>query len=201
MGPRAVIVEHLGCDPAAWAAGLAELAKRDLAAGRRPLDIVPAAETVLITCPDDDSLVAVRGRLDEVVPRQPHAGGVSTIDIRVRYDGPDLADIARRVGLSIDEVVALHAGSVYDVAFCGFAPGFAYLRGLSPVLHLPRRDTPRTTVPAGAVAIAAAYAAVYPRSTPGGWHLLGTSDAPMFDPDRDPPALLQPGDRVRFVPS
>ena len=123
------------------------------------------------------------------------------IEVEVRYDGEDLESVATAAGLDVDEVVALHSAAEYVVAFCGFAPGFGYLRGLDPRLHLPRRATPRTRVPAGSVAVAAEYTAVYPRPSPGGWHLLGSTDRVMFDPDRSPPALFEPGVHVRFVAS
>jgi allophanate hydrolase subunit 2/allophanate hydrolase subunit 1 len=125
-----------------------------------------------------------------------------TVEIPVVYDGADLADVARLTGLTVDEVVARHAASRYRVAFGGFMPGFAYLTGLDPALVVPRLATPRTRVPAGAVAIAGEYAAVYPRVTPGGWRLLGRTDAVMFDAAHDDrPALLAPGDEVRFAPA
>jgi KipI family sensor histidine kinase inhibitor len=135
------------------------------------------------------------------------AAGASTADaapgrlhrIPVRYDGADLAEVADLVGLSTVQVVRRHASAEYTVAFLGFAPGFGYLTGLDPILRVPRRATPRERVPAGAVAIAGEHTAVYPRPTPGGWRLLGRTDASVFDPLRDPPALLAPGDRVRFV--
>jgi allophanate hydrolase subunit 1 len=120
-------------------------------------------------------------------------------DIGVRYDGEDLAEVAQRTGLAVEEVVARHVASVYTVACLGFSRGFPYLEGLDPALHLPRRDSPRARVPAGSVAIAADLAGIYPRATPGGWHLLGTTDAVLFDESARPPALLAPGDRVRFV--
>ena len=116
----------------------------------------------------------------------------------VRYDGADLDDVADLVGLSREEVVARHQGSAFEVAFCGFSPGFAYLTGLDPRLVVPRLATPRTSVPAGAVAVADTWSAVYPRESPGGWRLLGTTDAPLWDVSRVPPALLAPGTRVRF---
>ena len=94
-----------------------------------------------------------------------------------------------------------HSDATYRAAFCGFAPGFAYLTGLDPALQLPRRATPRTRVPAGSVAIAAGYSAVYPTTSPGGWHLVGHTDAVLFDADRDPPALIAPGTTVHFVPT
>lgn len=114
------------------------------------------------------------------------------------YDGEDLSEVARSSGLSTDEVVLLHSSATYQVAFCGFMPGFAYLRGLPSELQLPRRDTPRPRVPAGSIAIAAHYCAVYPVDSPGGWHLLGHTDATLFDSSATPPALLVPGATVRF---
>ncbi|HTV91449.1 MAG TPA: 5-oxoprolinase subunit PxpB [Verrucomicrobiae bacterium] len=127
-----------------------------------------------------------------------------TIEIAVRYggnDGPDLGDIAQAAGLTLEEAIALHAAANYVVSFVGFLPGFAYLDGLDERLHRPRRTTPRARVPAGSVAMAGAQSGVYPFDSPGGWHLIGRTDARMFDPDREPAALLQPGDRVRFVPA
>jgi len=125
----------------------------------------------------------------------------AVVEIPVVYDGDDLDDVARATGLEPSDVIARHSGSSFRVDFCGFAPGFGYLRGLDPRLHLPRRATPRTRVPAGSVAIAAEFTAVYPRPSPGGWHLLGSTDRVMFDPDRSPPALFEPGVHVRFVAS
>jgi KipI family sensor histidine kinase inhibitor len=122
------------------------------------------------------------------------------VTLPVSYDGPDLAVVAEATGLAVDEVVRLHAATVYTAAFTGFAPGFAYLTGLPEQLQLPRRAEPRTRVPAGSVAVADVYTAVYPRESPGGWNLLGTTDAVLFDPDRVPAALLPPGTRVRFAP-
>jgi KipI family sensor histidine kinase inhibitor len=123
---------------------------------------------------------------------------VVTLD--VVYDGPDLDEVGALTGLTTAEVVARHAGPVYTVAFLGFSPGFPYLIGLDPALHVPRLPTPRTSVPAGAVAIAGSQAGIYPRPSPGGWRLLGRTDAVLFDPDRRAPARLAPGDRVRFSP-
>lgn len=128
------------------------------------------------------------------------AAGLTTrcVTIPVSYDGPDLADVARLAGLAESDVVALHTAAEFRVEFFGFAPGFAYLTGLPAPLQLPRRATPRTQVPAGAVAIAAAYSAVYPRPSPGGWHLLGTTPMVMFDAEAETPTPLRPGDHVRF---
>lgn len=119
--------------------------------------------------------------------------------IPVAYDGADLDEVARLTGLSRREVVAAHTGTSWRVAFGGFAPGFAYLVGGDPRLQVPRRDTPRTSVPAGSVALAGEFSGVYPRESPGGWQLVGRTDRVMWDVDREPPALLAPGATVRFV--
>lgn len=118
--------------------------------------------------------------------------------IPVRYDGVDLEWVCSSTGLSTEEVVARHSARVYTVDLLGFVPGFAYLSELDASLQLPRRTEPRPRVARGSVAIAAAQTAVYPLDTPGGWHIIGSTDTVMFDPARDPPALLGPGDRVRF---
>ncbi len=125
------------------------------------------------------------------------------VTIPVRYgggEGPDLEDVARRTGLEPLQVIERHAGSLYEVRFLGFTPGFAYLGPLDPSLVCPRLDRPRRSVPAGSVAIAADQTAVYPASTPGGWRLIGRTDAVLFDAARDPMSLLAIGDRVRFEP-
>ena len=118
--------------------------------------------------------------------------------IPVLYDGPDLSEVAKRTGLSTEEVIALHSGTEYRVFVTGFVPGFAYLGILDERLVLPRRDEPRKRVPQGSVAIAERQTGVYPAATPGGWHILGTTTTTMFDPNREQPALLQVGDVVRF---
>ncbi|MFL5488365.1 MAG: 5-oxoprolinase subunit PxpB [Gemmatimonadaceae bacterium] len=116
----------------------------------------------------------------------------------VRYDGVDLDSVAAAAGLSRDDIVYRHTARTYTVDLLGFVPGFAYLSELDPALHLPRRAQPRPRVAAGSVAIAAAQTAVYPLDTPGGWHIIGNTTTVMFDPARTPPALLAPGDEVRF---
>jgi KipI family sensor histidine kinase inhibitor len=124
------------------------------------------------------------------------------IEIPVRYggaDGPDLAALAKHTGLSIDEVVKRHTQAEYIVFFLGFQPGFAYLGGLDPALHMPRRAEPRLEVPAGSVGIGGAQTGIYPATSPGGWQLLGRTELKLFDPARNPPTLMQPGDRVRFT--
>jgi KipI family sensor histidine kinase inhibitor len=140
-----------------------------------------------------------------VTPAAPSAADHGPIvEIAVRYggiDGPDLPSVASRLGLSSSAVVALHSGTDYRVFMLGFAPGFAYLGTLPPALILPRLAEPRTLVPAGSVAIAGRQTGVYPVDTPGGWHLIGRTDEPLWDPRWDPPARLAPGDRVRFVPA
>lgn len=161
------------------------------------IDIVPAARTVLVV--HDGSLLTEQ----LIVPTAAHVGASDGIPVvlDVVYNGDDLADVALDTGLSVDAVIDLHSTAEYTVAFCGFMPGFAYLVGLPEVLQLPRRATPRTRVPAGSVAIATEFAGVYPRESPGGWHLLGHTDAVLWDDGRTPPALLPPGTRVRFRPA
>jgi len=193
MGSRAVLVEDPPGGPAAWGAGLRSAGLVGL------VDIVPAATTVLVRCRDEAVRLAVEERAGSIRP-VPIDAAWSEVDIPVRYDGPDLQDVAAATGLTVDEVVATHHEGTYRVAFCGFAPGFGYLTGLPERLHLPRRSTPRTRVPAGSVAIAAEYTAVYPRTSPGGWHLLGRTELRLFDTEREPPALLAPGTVVRFRP-
>ena len=124
------------------------------------------------------------------------------IEIPVRYggaDGPDLAALAKHTGLSVDEVVKRHTQAEYVVFFLGFQPGFAYLGGLDPALAMPRRAEPRLEVPAGSVGIGGVQTGIYPAASPGGWQLLGRTELKLFDPARNPPTLMQPGDRVRFT--
>lgn len=198
MGDRAVLVTDVG-DPAAWAAALRALQVPGV------VDVVPGAETVLVTCAEPAALTAVRDAIErsairpDIVAGEGAAGSAPEVTIPVRYDGDDLDAVAAATGLTVDDVIARHSAAIYVAAFCGFSPGFAYLRGLPAELALPRRATPRTRVPHGSVAIAAEYTAIYPRTSPGGWHLLGTTDAELFDPARTQPALIQPGSRVRFT--
>jgi inhibitor of KinA len=120
------------------------------------------------------------------------------LEIPVRYDGPDLAEVADRLRMPQAEVVRLHTAAVYTVFMVGFLPGFPYLGVLPEALQLPRRNTPRTRVPAGSVAIGGQQTGIYPQASPGGWHLLGRTDFPLFDPRCDPPAALRAGRQVRF---
>ena len=127
---------------------------------------------------------------------------VRTVEIAVAYGGehgPDLDSSAAELGLSPQSLVQRHSAVVYTVAMIGFAPGFPYLIGLDPALALPRLATPRARVPAGSIAIGGAQTGIYPRESPGGWRLIGRTEQSLFEPKRDPPTLLQPGDRVRFV--
>ncbi|NIH85027.1 5-oxoprolinase subunit PxpB [Amycolatopsis granulosa] len=162
-------------------------------------ELVPAARTLLVRF---DPAIIGAGELAELlagtepVPAQEMRGEL--VEIPVHYDGADLAEVGKHTGLGPDGVVEMHTAAEYTVAFGGFAPGFGYLTGLHPKLHLPRRATPRTHVPAGAVAIAGEFTGIYPRSSPGGWQLVGRTDIPLWDPARRPPALLRPGTRIRF---
>ncbi|MEU3731605.1 allophanate hydrolase subunit 1 [Streptomyces sp. NPDC033538] len=197
-GRHALLVELP--DAERTAAFHAEVLRRRAAGSLPPVEeIVPGARTVLLDgVPDPDALA--RGLTEWEVPPSADDDG-DLVEIAVRYDGPDLADVAAVWGVAPEEVAARHTAHAYRVAFCGFAPGFAYLTGLPAELHVPRRATPRTRVPAGAVALAGPYSAVYPRSTPGGWQLIGTMpDAgSLWDPARERAALLAPRTRVRFV--
>lgn len=170
-----------------------------LAAAALPdiVELVPGARTVLITVRPGSSLDPVRAVLRDVDPAQPPQLEARRVTLPVIYDGPDLALVAETAGLSEREVVELHSGTVYTVAFCGFTPGFGYLTGLPEPLRQPRLDTPRERVPAGSVGVAGEFTGAYPRASPGGWRLIGRTDAALFDPRRDPPALLAPGDEVR----
>jgi len=178
----------------------AELLRRR-AAGVLPAvrEIVPGARTVLLEG------LAEPGRLAAELPRwevpELREEAQPALRIGVRYDGPDLAEVAGMWGMTEAEAARLHAGTEFRVAFCGFAPGFGYLTGLDKRHHVPRRATPRTRVPVGAVGLAGPYTGVYPRSSPGGWQLIGTAvNTVLWDPGRTPAALLSPGTRVHFVP-
>ncbi|MGW0519465.1 5-oxoprolinase subunit B family protein [Crossiella sp. NPDC003009] len=163
------------------------------------LELVPAARTVLVRFdPAATSFAALREHLDQHAPPPGMRAPARTVEVPVRYDGADLAEVAALTGLSGAEVVRRHLAGDYTVSFCGFAPGFAYVTGLDPALRVPRRDTARTSVPAGAVAIADEFVGIYPRSSPGGWRLLGRTDLVLWDTARDRPGLLTAGTRVRF---
>jgi KipI family sensor histidine kinase inhibitor len=192
-GDRAVLAE---------VAGAAEvLALRAAAAGLPGTgETVPGARTLLVPFdPAVTTAARVRAALiSAAAAPADHRPPGAAVELDVRYDGADLAAVAAESGLDPAEVVRRHTAVEYTVAFCGFSPGFAYLDGLDPALYVARLAEPRTAVPAGAVAIAGGFTGVYPRASPGGWRLLGRTDADLWDLARTPPALLPPGTRVRF---
>jgi KipI family sensor histidine kinase inhibitor len=159
-------------------------------------EVIPAARTVLIRF---DPARFDQSRLATLTPVRTDAAATATVEIPVRYDGVDLDLVAATAGCSIADVIARHVAPLYTVAFCGFSPGFAYLEGLHRSLRQPRLDSPRTSVPAGAVGVAGEFTGVYPRASPGGWRLIGRTDAELWNLERDPPALLTPGTRVRII--
>ena len=188
VGDRAVLVE---VDDAASALSLASWLRDRVRAG----EVVPAARTVLVDDLDDTTALAAAVRAWAGV-RAPEPGPLVTVP--VRYDGPDLDAVAEHWGCTPQEVVRRHTAIGFVSAFCGFAPGFAYLLGLPPQLAVPRLASPRPRVTPGSVALADTWCGIYPSASPGGWRLIGRTDAVLWDVDRDPPALLAPGVRVRF---
>lgn len=196
-GPSALLVEvadsAVARELAAW-----------VATRIASVDVVPAARTVLIDGVDPAAASEV---LRDFVPgaEQRDAAGAlapATVTVPVRYDGPDLERVAELWDVDVDEVVRRHTSAELTSAFCGFSPGFAYLEGLPSAWAVPRLASPRPRVPAGAVALADTWSAVYPTCSPGGWLLLGTTDLPVWDLSRPgSPALLAPGTRVRFEAS
>ncbi len=207
-GEDALLVEVAGLDEVL---ALDASLRRVVAAGEAPwsavTDVVPAARTVLLLARPGTDLGALGQAVRDLAARVtlpasgpgPSSTGGEVVEVPVTYDGPDLDDVARLTGLTPGEVVSAHTATPWRVAFGGFAPGFAYLVGGDPVLRVPRRDHPRPSVPAGAVGLAGEFSGVYPRPSPGGWQLLGTTTLTLWDVDRDPPALLTPGTTVRFV--
>ncbi|MET0456327.1 MAG: allophanate hydrolase subunit 1 [Mycobacterium sp.] len=170
------------------------------------LDIVPASHTVLLKLAAPRYRDRTRVRLGKLRVERPAVdveavptGRPADVTIDVVYDGEDLAEVTRLTGLSTDEIVAAHTAAPLRVGFGGFAPGFAYLVGGDTRLHVPRRAEPRTRVPVGSVGLAGEFSGVYPRESPGGWQLIGRTDAVLWDVDRDPPALLTPGATVQFL--
>jgi KipI family sensor histidine kinase inhibitor len=165
------------------------------------VELVPGYRTVLIVADP-----AHAGVLDDLAARLPElelppaeAVAGETVEIPVSYDGEDLPEVASLTGLEPEEVVRRHTAPEYTVAFLGFSPGFPYLVGLDPALEVTRRDTPRTSIPAGSVGLAGNQTGIYPTASPGGWQLIGHTEVTLFDPTRDPPALLAPGTRLRFT--
>lgn len=188
-GPQALLVEVEDADAArslaAWVRG------QQIELG----EVVPAARTVLLDgLADPDAARLTLAGWDAAV--DPPLGEL--VEVPMRYDGPDLAFVARHWGVTEDQVVEAHGSIEFVASFCGFAPGFSYLAGLPEERTVPRLDSPRARVPAGSVALAGTWCGVYPTSSPGGWRILGTTDVVLWDADRAEPALLPPGTRVTF---
>lgn len=205
-GQRALLVE-LGTLEAVLAA---DAVVRRAIGGANPgppwtevVDVVPAAQTLLVTVRAAEDVSALRRSLTRLLsdldPEDVRGSEDQVVRIPVTYDGPDLGAVAQLCGLRPSDVIALHTSAPWRVAFGGFAPGFAYLTGGDARLEVARRSEPRTVVPAGAVGLAGSFSGIYPRPSPGGWQLIGTTDATLWDVDRDPPALLRPGWSVQFV--
>lgn len=194
-GDRAILVEVQDA---------AERRRLDATLRRRPLpgtvEHVPGARTVLLVAAAPGELSRLVSAVTDLeLDEADEAPDEDDLSIDVAYDGPDLDEVAQHLGIDPAEVVARHTGQVWTVEFAGFAPGFAYLTGADENLDVPRRTSPRTRIPAGSVGLAGPYSGVYPRASPGGWQLLGRTEVTLWDVDRDPPALLSPGRRVRFV--
>ncbi|CAN5718322.1 allophanate hydrolase subunit 1 [soil metagenome] len=197
-GDQALLLE---CDSTAevlaWTQALRDAALPDVR------DIVPAARTVLVTLAGQGAVAPTRRRLDDIhigaenIEHEPHDGRADIV-IDVVYDGADLAEVAKLTGLDVAAVIDAHTATPWRVGFGGFAPGFAYLVDGDARLDVPRRAEPRTKVPAGAVGLAGEFSGVYPRESPGGWQLIGHTDAVLWDVDRDDPALFSPGMWVQF---
>lgn len=196
VGAHALLLD---CDDADQAeAWRAELWRRRSAGDLTAVDIVPAAVTVLLDGVPDPAATAAR--IAGWHPRDPTAGAdAAEVLVPTVYDGADLPAVAGHWGVDVPAVVDRLRRTEFRAAFCGFAPGFAYLAGLPPELAVPRLATPRTRVPAGSVALAGPYAGIYPAASPGGWLLVGRTELALFDVRADPPARLTPGTRVRLV--
>ena len=216
-GEAAVLVELDGLDEVM---ALDQAVQSAIAGGDKAfadvVDVVPGARTVLLVVRDGGDIAPLRRALPTLsLPSSGFSAGAgpgggggggagrsgagASTEIAVHYDGPDLEEVCALTGLSRAELVAAHTGTPWRAAFVGFAPGFAYLAGGDDRLQVPRRTEPRTSVPAGSVGLAGGYSAVYPRSSPGGWQLIGHTDVAVWDVDREPPALLPPGSVIRFV--
>lgn len=164
------------------------------------VDIVPAGRTVLVVIdPAMTELAVVERAVRSVRPNYAQQEAGDRAEIPVIYDGEDLADVAATLGCDVPELIHRHTADEWTVAFCGFAPGFAYITGASGNWHVARKASPRTLVPAGSVGLAGEFSGIYPRASPGGWQLIGHTELAIFDLNLDPPALLRPGTRVRFV--
>lgn len=185
-GDRAVLLDCASLDEA----------RRWYATFQGQFEAVLGAQTVLLRG-DPHQLISIVGSTSPRPLENTEARLV--VEVPVRYDGADLDTVARLTDLSREDVIDAHTQSEWVAAFGGFAPGFSYLVGGDPRLNVPRHDAPRTSVPAGSVGLAGHFSGIYPRTSPGGWQLIGRTDLALWDLDRDPPALLTPGTRVRFV--
>lgn len=193
-GPHAALLE---CDSlrqmSAARATVAAAALDDI------VELVPGARSLLVAVrPGSGGLGDVRELLDSADLAHPPSTDPREVTIDVHYDGVDIREVAETAGIDEREVIAIHTGATYTVAFTGFAPGFGYLTGLPEPLRQPRLASPRTSVPAGSVGIAGEFTGAYPRASPGGWRLIGHTDTVLFDSRAERPALLAPGDVVRF---
>lgn len=200
-GSRAVLVEVEGLEAVR---ALHRHLRGALEADELPgvIDLVPASRTLLVVFDHEEALAGARGRLEELATQE-HSrvddhGELEVVTVPAVFDGEDLRDVADHYGLSPEALVERVTSEEWSVAFAGFAPGFGYCTGGEHVWDTPRRSEPRTRVPAGSVALAGEYAAVYPQDSPGGWQLIGHTDLELFDPDRQPPALFRAGVRIRF---
>ncbi|MFI7435399.1 carboxyltransferase domain-containing protein [Micromonospora haikouensis] len=207
VGAHALLLD---CDdPDQVEAWRAELTRRRASGELTAVEIVPAARTVLLDgVPDPDRAAALvahwtprpAGPATPATGTSPADGTTpAEVQVPVTYDGVDLPVVAGHWGVDVPEVVARLTGTPFRVAFCGFAPGFAYLTGLPPQWAVPRLATPRPRVPAGSVALAGPYAGIYPGASPGGWLLVGRTALTLFDVTADPPARLAPGTPVRLA--
>lgn len=194
-GDAALLVELDGLEPV-----LAMYAALRDAPPAGVTDLVPAARTLLVRI---DRSITDLTSVGDVLRDAPVTGGErrpgDLIEIAVVYDGEDLDEVARLTGRTPEDVIAQHTGQEWTVAFAGFSPGFGYLVASETWPDVPRRENPRTKVPAGSVGLAGPYSGIYPQESPGGWQLIGRTDAQLWDVAADEPALLRPGWRVRFV--
>ncbi|WP_416876022.1 5-oxoprolinase subunit PxpB [Kitasatospora sp. SC0581] len=198
VGERALLVELPGtAEVAALYGWLSE--RRESGALGAVEELVPAARTLLLDGVADVDAVAALLRTARPTAAAAGVAHGPLLEVPTVYDGADLAEVAALWGVSVEAAVRIHTGPEYVVAFCGFAPGFGYLTGLPAPYEVPRRATPRSSVPAGSVALAGPYTGVYPHPSPGGWQLIGRTALALWDADREPPALLAPGTRVRFT--
>lgn len=196
-GDRAVMIRTGTFNEAATLAGRIRADR-----WREVEDLMPASKSLLVVVNNAHDLGPVIGRIEELLlslPIDPTLPTGPIVEIPMRFDGPDLADVAATSGLTVDELAAAHCEKPWYAAFAGFTAGFCYLVGGSARIVAGRLLEPRPSVPAGSVAVAGPYAAIYPRESPGGWQLIGHTSAVLWELGRDQPALLTPGCRVQFV--